>query len=259
MKVSVLIPTYERQDLLRRCLDALAESQPPEGVGQEVLVHCQGRDDGSALYAEHRGCRVVVSPEPVSFAKANNALAKLACPESDWFLLLNNDCFLRPGFWQALGEMAGLGFDLVGAKLLYGPGPQEGKIQHFGKWFTLDWVPFHVDRFQPADSEWASQIRQVPDVTFACCAIKRVVWETLGGLDEEFTNGYEDDDFNLRARERCAQIGVHPAMVATHLESQTTGLDNANKQAQMALFDRKWVETGRIRGAIGVLDTWGRQ
>ena len=30
----------------------------------------------------------------------------------------------------------------------------------------------------------------------------------LGGLDETFSNGYEDDDFCLRAREHGAQFGV---------------------------------------------------
>lgn len=250
MRVSILIATYERQDLLRRCLDALEASGPPAGT--EVLAHCQGRDDGSAGLAEHRGCKVLTSPEPVAFAKSMNVLAGETSPESDWLLLLNNDVFLRPGFWEALAEMAALGYEVAGAKLLY----PDDRIQHFGKWFTLDCYPFHVLRFQPAGHEQAQQVRPCPDVTFACVAVRHTVWQGLGGLDEGYANGFEDDDFCLRAREAGAQIGVHFGMLATHLESQTTGADNSNKEAQWVRFREQWVESGRISWPLGLHLGW---
>ena len=139
-------------------------------------------------------------------------------------------------------------YDIAGAKLLY----PDGTIQHYGKWFTLDFHPFHVLRWQPADDPLAQQIRSFPDVTFACVAIRKVVWDDLKGLDEEYLNGYEDDDFCLRAKERGADVGLHPKMLATHLEAQTTGIDTANKAAQYERFKKIWVETGRIQWPLGV-------
>lgn len=250
MKLSILIPTFERQDLLRQCVEALKASEMPEGT--EVLVLCEGRDDGSAGYAAAQGCRAFASEQAVSFSAANNRLAKEASPDADWLLLLNNDCCIQPGFWAALEQMAEAYYDMVGAKLLY----PDGRIQHYGKWFTLDGYPFHVLRFQPGDHAEAQAIRAMPDVTFACVAIKRLVWDSLGGLDEGYVNGFEDDDFCMRARERGGQIGVHPGMVAIHKESQTTGLDTANKEVQWQRFQKAWVESGRISWPLGVHQGW---
>ena len=83
-----------------------------------------------------------------------------------------------------------------------------------------------------------------------------MIWDDLGGLDEGYQNGYEDDDLCCAARERGAQIGVHPGMLAIHLEAQTTGLDTGNKAKQFERFQQKWVESGRIAWVLGVFQGW---
>lgn len=59
-------------------------------------------------------------------------------------------------------------------------------------------------------------------VEFYCAAIKRVVWDELGGLDEEFSPGYgEDSDFCIRARRSGYGLKVVGAGVCDHLRNQT--------------------------------------
>lgn len=233
--------------------------QPP------LVVVNMGDDDGTEGWLRNQAeqglpLSVVRHPPRLSYAQAMNLGVRVALeayPTAEWLLLLNDDLVLQPGFWAALQEMTGWGYEIVGAKLLYPEGhAHAGQIQHTGKLYTLDYFPFHVLRYQPSDVPQSMTPRPFPSVTFACVAIKRVVWEALGGLDEGYINGFEDDHFCLAARERGAQIGVHPGMLAIHRENATTGKDDANKQAQYERFHSIWIETGRIAWPLGVFNGW---
>lgn len=246
--IVAICPTLERLDLVRQMVGSYnqtaGETAPP------LLMIVEGQDDGTEGWCRNQGLSVLRLEQATPFAKAINLAASQV--KADWLLLLNNDLILQPGFWAGIAAMAANGYDCCGAKLLY----PKGTIQHFGKWFTYDGYPFHVLRHQPGDHPMTLQPRPFPSVTFACVAIKRELWDELKGLDETFENGYEDDDFCLRAREIGAGVGVHPGALAVHLESQTTGRDTANKQAQWERFQKRWCETGRIQWATGVYQGW---
>ena len=251
-RIVAICPTVERQDLVRQLVKSIRETT--DAFPPTVFV-VMGDDDGTEgwlLTQASTGLPLaVIRPtETLPYAKAVNLAASTV--DADWLLLLNNDLILQPGYWAALDEMIALGYEIIGSKLIY----LDGHIQHYGKWFTLDWFPFHVLRYQPQDHPQSLAPRPFPDVTFAAVAIKKAIWDDLGGLDEQFVNGYEDDDYCLQARERGAQIGVHPGMLAIHLEAQTTGKDSANKEAQYLKFAKKWVETGRISWPLGVHQGW---
>jgi|SRR3990172_1767512 len=251
MRIATVVGTWERLDLARQCVQAFRDSQPPEGTTLTFVV--QGNDSATEGWLRNAGIDVIREEKPLPFAQLNNKAAEQVLIEGiDWLLLLNNDVFLQAGFWDALAVMDAHHFDICGAKLLY----PNGTIQHFGKWFTLDHYPFHVLRGEKGDDERAMMPRAFPCVTFACAAISVPLWRELKGLDETFVNGYEDDDFCLRASELGGQIGVHPGMAGTHLESQTTGQDNANKAAQWQKFKERWVDTGRIQWPLGQAMTW---
>lgn len=251
MKLVAICPSLERLDLVQQL--ALSWRVTAPVPTPEFVVVAVGADDGTEGWCRHQGF-TVERVEKATFAQACNLGAKAHLGDADWVLLLNNDLILKPGWPEALAEMDSLHYDIVGARLTY----PDRRLQHRGKAFTLDMYPFHVDRFQRAlkEGEQPEDVRPFPAVTFAMVAIRANVWRGLDGLDEEFENGYEDDDFCLRAREAGAQIGVHPRFAATHLESQTTGRDNANKEAQWLKFKQRWVETDRIAGPIGVLPVW---
>ena len=268
-RIAAVCPTVERADLARqlaKSYKAVWEQHVADLVksGAENVVAdmpplrflCMGDDDGTAGWCENAGFDVIRHPEVMPFAKAVNLAAQgLDC---EWLCVLNNDLIIQPGFFAALDDMIAGGYEIIGAKLLY-PAKSEQEqptIQHTGKWFSLDFRPFHVLRFRPHDDPQSMQPRPYPCVTFACVAIKKLIWDELKGLDEGYINGYEDDDFNLRAREQGAQIGVHPGMLAFHLESQTSGLDRDNKDLQWLRFKQIWVDTGRIQFPLGMWQGW---
>ena len=250
MNIVAICPTVERLDLVQQLVRSWKAVAPKPAPQLVVLV--MGEDDGTAGLCKNQKLTVIKQPEVLPFAKAVNLAAKGV--QADWLLLLNNDLILQGGFFAALDEMIAHNYDIIGAKLLY----PDGRIQHYGKWYSLDFKPFHVLRWQPADHPDTMRPRPFPDVTFACVAIRKLVWDELSGLDESYSNGYEDDDFCLRARDQGGQIGVHPGMLATHLESQTSGRDNANKEAQWLRFKQAWIDTGRIQWPLGMYQGWSQ-
>ncbi len=273
-KVAAICPTWERLDLVRQMAQSYLAVMPSVVASQEerqpiplnskvaalhsgvppLVVVAQGHDDGTVGWCRNQGHEVIESAEPLGYARAVNKAVKesQAAKGARWLLLLNNDVTLRPGFWPAMQFMADHGFEIIGAKLLY----PDDTIQHYGKWFTLDFYPFHVLRGQPKDHPMSMVPRKFPAVTFACVLVRKAIWDALGGLDEAFENGYEDDDFCLRAGEMGAICGVHPDALATHLEAQTTGKDDANKAAQWQKFKERWVDSGRIQWPLGMLQGW---
>ena len=63
--------------------------------------------------------------------------------------------------------------------------------------------------------------RNVSAVTGACMAVRRSVFEELGGFDEEFPVNFNDVDLCLRARRAGYEVVYEPAAVLRHDESQT--------------------------------------
>ena len=81
--LTILIPTWNRRDLLAQCLERL------RGEDAEVLVVDNGSTDGSADFARQQGVQVLQLPENRGFAAAVNAA--LLQVETPWVAILNND------------------------------------------------------------------------------------------------------------------------------------------------------------------------
>ena len=98
-RVSVLIPTYNRVDLLRETIQSLLEqSRKPD----EILVIDNGSTDETAewldaMSVEHKHLRRVLETEKGIIAARNRALAEVD-PESDVVLFIDDDC-LAPVDW----------------------------------------------------------------------------------------------------------------------------------------------------------------
>lgn len=95
--VSVVIPSRNGRDLLAAQLPGITADGP-----DEILVVDNGSDDGTAdwLAAEWPDVRMIVSREPLSFAKAVNR--GIVEARYSHVCLLNNDMVIEPGFFAAL-------------------------------------------------------------------------------------------------------------------------------------------------------------
>jgi len=221
--------------LLRRSLTAL---KPTLGEHTEVIVvaHEVGTSGPLAAVCQEFGARHVPYRGPFHFGMMNGQGAQQAA--GSVLVFLNDDVFPVAPDWLdhivAQAERPDVG--AAGALLLY----PSGKIQHAGVVVGGHLGPDHIGRFL-ADSHlwpWLTMARDVSAVTGACLAIRRAVWDELGGFDPRFPVNYNDTDLCLRARKLGYRVVLEADAVLTHEESQSR--DPRVQPEEFSLFSNLW-------------------
>jgi GT2 family glycosyltransferase len=181
-------------------------------------------------------CLRVPYTGPFNFAAMNNLGAGKAT--GTVLVFLNDDVEPLDSDWLGamLAHACRREVGAVGAKLVY----PSGAIQHAGIVIGIMEGAGHLHRntFGSANWNWLPFTRNVCAVTGACLAMRKSVFEELGGFDESFPENYNDVDLCLRARQAGYEVIVEPAAVLRHSECQS-------RQAGVRLeerytFERRW-------------------
>lgn len=154
---------------------------------------------------------VIHNPVNLGFARACNQGAA-AVPDAKSLVFLNNDTEVAPKWLSALRKSLGMPKAGIAGSFLHYPG---GATQHAG----IDFI-----QQPPIAAVNIQELRPpgyVPAVTGACMAVRREVFDALGGFDEGYWNGYEDVDLCLRAQDLGWKTYYDPASQVMHLESQS--------------------------------------
>lgn len=237
--ISVIIPTKNRLDLLTQCWESIKTSIP-QWRKLEVIIVDTG-SDGTSDWASKQG--LVTEGYPgATFAQACNAGARVATGSKLW--LLNNDLIIKSDLLSTWSESEAA---IQGAKLLH----PRGWVNHAGIGFDLNGCPWPLWKMAPANMAPVVLPHSVAAVTFACVQIKRWLWEILEGLDEIYTNAFEDVDFCLRAASLGERCWYEPWAVAIHLEGQTEGRYDHDAES-WAHFRGQWLDTGRLWDVLGL-------
>jgi GT2 family glycosyltransferase/tetratricopeptide (TPR) repeat protein/glycosyltransferase involved in cell wall biosynthesis len=243
-EASIIIPTFNKLELTRRCLQAISAHTP--APRHEIIVVDNGSTDGTAdfLRAEEAAgrLRAILNPDNMGFAKACNQGARAA--RGQYVVFLNNDTEVQSNWLGALFSLAEADSAIaaVGAKLLF----PDGTIQHAGVALAdcRDHDPllaFHVFAKEKSDFPLANQRRVYQAVTAACMLARKSQFDQVGGFDEEYWNGYEDVDLCLRLQERGGLTVYEPASVIVHHESQS-GPERFRRVAEnVQRFHQKWL------------------
>ncbi|MGQ0557343.1 MAG: glycosyltransferase [Nitrospiraceae bacterium] len=236
MTCSIIIPTWNKIELTRQCLTALAASIVD--VSFEVIIVDNGSTDGTREFlSELKGdVRIILNDQNLGFAKACNQGARAA--RGKYLVFLNNDTIPQSQWLNPLvnevDEHSDVG--IVGSKLLFA----DGSIQHAGVVFMRSiTTAYHIYRSAPSADPGVNQRRAFQAVTAACMLIRREIFEEVQGFDEAFINGFEDVDLCLKVRGKGYQVIYQPRSVLYHLESQTPGRNEHEKQNSQLLLE-KW-------------------
>ena len=245
--VSVIVPTRDRLDLLRPCLDALRQRTAWPRL--EILV-CdnESREPETlafldALAGEGRGV-VIPCPGPFNFAAMNNAAAERA--RGKLLVFMNNDVeAFRPDWLVAMARHA-LRPDIgaVGAKLLDG----EGRIQHGGIVLGTGGLVTHAHRHFPGDAPgYLSTLRAAhaaSAVTAACLMVEAEKFRAVGGFDSDtFPVDFNDVDLCLRLNAAGFRTLMAPDAVLHHREAASrrwTAAARARHDREVAAFKKRW-------------------
>jgi glycosyltransferase involved in cell wall biosynthesis/GT2 family glycosyltransferase len=244
--VTIVIPTRNRVDLLRRCLDSLARTVPREHVKVIVVDDRSDEPEATAFLSglsarTDLACEVIRAPDgPHGFDYSALVNLGSARAETPLLLHLNNDVeALRPGW---LEDMAGWlsieGVGVVGARLLY----PDGTINHAGISLSReDGLPHGLfEKTQPEELGYLflpHAARNVIAVTGACLLTRTSLYRQLGGFDTgRFKVAYNDVDFCLRVQDAGQRVVVSPQAVLQHVGSATRG-NSYTEQEHVAFVD----------------------
>jgi hypothetical protein len=214
--VAVVIPTWNRSDLLALLLADLARQTYPIA---RVIVVDNGSTDDSAQIAERAGAQVIAMGANLGFAAAvNRGIEESAC---DCIAVLNNDVSLAPDW------LARLVAALEGTAAWFATGKLLDAAEHARIDGSFDALCRGACAWRCGhgrlDSDIWNQPRHIRFAPFTAALFRSDLFRFVGRLDETFESYLEDVDFGLR----CAQMGLTglyvPGAVAYHAGSATLG------------------------------------
>ncbi|WP_407521996.1 glycosyltransferase [Methylobacterium oryzisoli] len=244
---SLIVPTRDRLDLLRTCLDSLRTRT--DWPHREIIV-CDNdsREPATLAYLrdlEREGvARVLPCPGPFNFAAMNNAAARIA--RGRLLVFVNNDVeAFRPDWLRRMAEEAlRPEVGAVGAKLL----DAEGRIQHGGIVLGTGGLVTHAHRHFPGDAPgYLHALRathRVSAVTAACLAVEAEKFRAVGGFDAQaFAVDFNDVDLCLRLDRAGYRTLLVPGAVLHHREAASrrwTPEARARHEAEVARLRERW-------------------
>lgn len=253
--VSVLIPTRDRAGLLAQCLKGLLEETRYDELDVIVIDNGSEEPETFALFERvKRDPRVRVLPAPMPFNYA--ALINLGAAEArgEILLQLNNDISVIHPDWleELVGHAMRPNVGAAGALLLY----PDGAIQHAGVVLGVGLAPavaghlYHRAKgVGPGYQGWLSVSRSVSGVTGAVLAMRRSVFEEVGGMDaERLKVAFNDVDLCLKVRKAGYDIVWTPFARLYHHESASRGSDEdpekvARFRSEILAMRERWGET----------------
>lgn len=264
-RVAVVVVSYNTRDLTLRALRSLPEPGPLPGGGElEVIVVDNASEDGSpaAVVAQHPKVRLLEPGENLGFGRANNLA--MANSGADTFLLLNSDAYLQhPHDLERMAELLHQRPQrgVLGPRIV----SEDGSLQYSARSFPsvgremvrrlfLYRIPFpglrrrltgslygeFFPHTHPTDVDW---------VVGACMAVKRRVWEEVGGFDPEIFMYGEEQEWCARIRQAHWEVHFHPEVEVVHRKAASSGAARARWRMQAALKgDLRVVRTLRGHG-----------
>ncbi len=239
MKVSIIIPIYNKQKYTQACLESIFKFGSEYEF--EIIVVNNASTDGSGSYLAGLGSVVAINNKKnLGFAKACNQGAKVA--KGEYLLFLNNDTVVTEKWLDVLVREldTNKNIGIVGPKLLY----PDGTIQEAGIVFDNKKWPHHIYKKEGGDALYVNKKRQFQCLTAACFLVRKNIFEKVGGFDEDYVNGLEDLDFCFKVSGLGLEIMYCPESVVYHHESITEGRSNYDEK-NVKLFYSRW--EGKIK------------
>ena len=229
-EVLIVIPTKDRVDLLRQCIESVEATSQGERYRIVVVDH-QSTDPASLAYLAASPHTVMPYAGAFNFSAMNNLAVRALGGASPYLLFLNNDVeAVTPGWLGRLRSLAGRPeVGAVGPLLLYG----DGRIQHAGVIIGFGGTADHAMRFAAPDQPDGSRdpgynasltsLRDYSAVTAACMMMRRTAFDAVGGFDEALAVGFNDTDLCLHLRTAGLRVLYDGHTVLRHHESATRG------------------------------------
>lgn len=277
MKLSVIIVTFNADEVIERCLRSLETSLA--GIPYEAVVVDNGSSDTTVglVQTRFRNVRLFTSGVNQGFAAGLNRGLRESI--GTFVLWLNPDAEIFDGgiltLLRYMEDHPEVG--VVGPQILDPNGGIQLSCRSFPSYRTAVFNRYSLlsrwfgqNPFSEAYlmRSWDHRsIREVDWVSGACLLHRRSLIKTIGALDEQFFLFCEDVDFCLRAKESGWKVVYHPGMQVVH----RIGRGGSHRLPFRVIvehhrsmwryygkhFRRHLFKDAFVAGAIGVRCLWG--
>lgn len=184
--ISIIIPAYYyNQELVDMTADCLYSIYATTDDDYEIILV----DDGSPIRALHEVSDIDIRlPDNQGYSAAVNA--GLEAADGEIIIIGNNDLIFENNWLRGLLKVLDEGFDVA-------------TCWTSDQKYKLDAVIKEADRFG------------------SLLAMKREVYDTIGGFDEQFRGYFTDDDYRQRINQAGFTIGKNHNLVVEHVAKAT--------------------------------------
>lgn len=239
--VSIIIPTKDGIDILRKCIESIEKIIKYSNY-EIIIIDNSSKDLRTLEYLKTIGqrsnIRVLKYEKPFNFSAINNFAAKNS--KNEYMLFLNNDTeVISQECLSAMLEHAQRKeVGAVGCKLLY----PDNTIQHAGIILGISGKPGvpgvaghahkHLSDNDRGYFRRSHVIHNVSAVTAACIMIRRDVFEEVMGFDENLVIAFNDVDLCIRIRDKGYHIVYTPYSKLYHHESFSRGYEDTPEKIE---------------------------
>lgn len=220
MDCSIIIPSYNGRNVLEPCLRALFEQTSTAPMDREILVVDNGStDDTKLMLAEaYPAVQIIALPKNTGFT--GGIAAGVSQARGDVLVFLNNDT--RPDFTWLDALLAPLTDPKIAATGSVMLDAEEEKIDFGGGTANLFGWGFQKGHGESAYS-LPTESAAIPSL-FVCggaMAVRRALYNSLGGFDSEYFAFFEDVDLGWRLNLAGHQVVMVPESRVAHQQSHT--------------------------------------
>jgi glycosyltransferase involved in cell wall biosynthesis len=250
-KVSIIIPSRNKAEILKKCLRSIDNLSTYRNFEVILIDNNSDQREFFDLIKKYKknsrmDFKVVTDKNPFNFSRLINLGRAHSCGK--YLVLLNNDTeVISPDWLEAMMEhVQREEIGVAGAKLLY----DNDTIQHAGVIVGLGGAAGHVligeDRDGPGYFNYVNMLNAYSAVTGACFMVRTDVFDQVGGFDESFGTEYNDVDFCLKVLEAGYRNLYVPHCELYHYESLSRGHPHSNSESykkhikEVNLFRKKW-------------------
>jgi len=225
--VSIIIPTKNGLELVKQCINSLYTLTDYQNF-EVLLVDNQSNEPEALNYFKQlendNKVRLISYDKPFNYSAINNYAVGFA--KGEVIVLMNNDIEIISPNWltEMLSHCLRKDIGCVGAKLYY----PNNTIQHAGVVLGIGGVAGHSHKYFPRNHpgyfKRLSIIQNYSAVTAACLAVRKSIFEEVGGLNEsDLSIAFNDVDFCLRVQELGYRNLWTPYAEMIHHESVSRG------------------------------------
>jgi GT2 family glycosyltransferase len=216
--ISVVVPTYKRPDLLRKCLDSLrAQDLVADRFEVIVVDDASGDSTPEVLGAAAADWPALTwSSQPANAGPASARNVAIAAARSELILFIDDDIVAPPNLLSTHLLLHEAGDPLLGVvgQVEWAPDIEVGPFMRWLDTTTLQFA-FATMHEGPVERPW--------EAFYTCnLSVAKSLLTEVGGFDERFPYpAFEDTDLGIRLSRRGFHLDYRPEALAWHARAVT--------------------------------------